>query len=131
MVVSPIWSVVLALVSSCVAALSITAWLRCRRSLKQSWIELKALETSSSLLGVESQIVAMMDRGTPLKAVLDILTAAIEELAPECFCTVLLLDEERQHLREGSGGGLPDEYMHAIDGLAIGPEVGACGSAAY
>jgi diguanylate cyclase (GGDEF)-like protein/PAS domain S-box-containing protein len=99
--------------------------------LKQSRLEREALETASSLLGVESQIVEMMDHGAPLKAVLDILTAAIEKLAPECLCTVLLLDEERQQLREGSAGGLPEEYMHAIDGLAIGPEVGACGSAAY
>jgi hypothetical protein len=116
MLVSSIWSVVPTLASSCVAALSVTAWLRSRRRLKQSRLQREALETSSSLLGVESQIVDMMDRGAPLKAVLDILTAAIEKLAPECFCTVLLLDEERQQLREGSAGGLPEEYMHAIDG---------------
>jgi diguanylate cyclase (GGDEF)-like protein/PAS domain S-box-containing protein len=131
MFVSSIWSVYLPLASSSAAALSIAAWLRTRRSLAQSRMEREALETSSSLLGVESQMVEMMDRGAPLKAVLDILTAAIEKLAPECFCTVLLLDQERQQLRNGSGGGLPEEYMHAIDGLAIGPEVGACGSAAY
>jgi diguanylate cyclase (GGDEF)-like protein/PAS domain S-box-containing protein len=99
--------------------------------LQQSQREREALETSSSLLGVESQIVDMMDRGASLREVLDILTSAIERMAPECLCSVLLLDEERQQLREGSGGGLPEEYMHAINGLAIGPEVGACGSAAY
>ena len=131
MLVSSIWSIGPSFVSSSVAALAITAWLRSRRRLKQSRMEREALETSSSLLGVDSQIVDLMDRGAPLKAVLDILTAAIERLAPECLCTVLLLDEERQQLRQGSGGGLPEEYMRAIDGLAIGPEVGACGSAAY
>jgi diguanylate cyclase (GGDEF)-like protein/PAS domain S-box-containing protein len=99
--------------------------------LKQSRLQREALETSSSLLEVETQIVDMMNSGASLRQVLDILTHAIEKMVPECLCSVLLLDVERQQLHEGSAGGLPQEYMQAINGLAIGPEVGACGSAAY
>jgi diguanylate cyclase (GGDEF)-like protein/PAS domain S-box-containing protein len=72
-----------------------------------------------------------MNRGASLKEVLDILTRSIEEMTPQCLCSVLLLDDERQRLWEGSRGGLPEEYMRAVNGLVIGPEVGACGSAAF
>ena len=72
-----------------------------------------------------------MNAGASLREVLDMLTHAIERMAPECLCSVLLLDETGQQLFEGSGGGLPKEYMSAVNGLHIGPEVGACGTAAF
>ena len=73
----------------------------------------------------------MAAQGASLKRVLDALTSAIERIAPGCFCTVLLLDEDGQRLRSGSGGGLPREYMACVDGLEIGPEAGSCGSAVF
>jgi diguanylate cyclase (GGDEF)-like protein len=118
-------------VSMCTAALAVAGWLRSRRRLKESRRERLALERSSDLLDAESQMVSRMNSGASLTEVLDILTLAIEDMVPECRCSVLLLDEERKHLWEGSKGGLPEQYMRAINGLAIGPEVGACGSAAY
>jgi CheY-like chemotaxis protein len=72
-----------------------------------------------------------MGAGASLTEVLDVLTHAIESAAPECLCSVLLLDEQGQQLWAGSGGGLPAEYMRAVNGLMIGPDIGACGSAAY
>ena len=35
------------------------------------------------------------------------------------------------HLRHGAAPSLPPSYCEAIDGLAIGPNVGSCGTAAY
>jgi two-component system, sensor histidine kinase len=93
--------------------------------------EREALEKSSHLLAEERRIMEMMGRGAALPEVLDTLTRAIESMAPECLCSVLLLDEERLHLLTGSGGSLPSEYMGAVNGLTIGPDVGACGSAAF
>ena len=43
----------------------------------------------------------------------------------------MLLDPEDKVLRHGAGPSLPDEYNDAIDGVAIGPSVGSCGTAAY
>ena len=44
----------------------------------------------------------------------------------------MLLDEEhRRYLSIASGPSLPTAYLQAIDRLEIGPEVGACGSAAF
>ena len=122
---------IIAGVSFCVAVLSVTRWLQCRKRLEECLSEWRALEKSSNLLAVEHHIADRMNHGALLSEVLNILTRSIEGMAPQCFCSVLLLDEERQRLWEGSKGGLPETYMRAIDGLVIGPEVGACGSAAF
>jgi diguanylate cyclase (GGDEF)-like protein len=131
MMLHSLTSVIIAGLCICTAAVTIALWWQSRQRLNQVLEEWKALKKSSSLLEIERQIVDRMNRGASLKEVLDILTRSIEDMAPECLCSVLLLDDERQHLWEGSKGGLPEVYMRAIDGLAIGPEVGACGSAAF
>ena len=118
-------------VSIATAAVCAAGWIASRRQLRESAMERKALEKSSSMLEVERQLVDRMNAGASLTEVLDILTHAIEALTPECLCSVLLLDDEGKRLWEGSRGGLPEEYMRAVSGLAIGPDVGACGSAAF
>jgi PAS domain S-box-containing protein len=99
--------------------------------LRDSQREQEKLERSSRVIEEERRVLELIAKGYSLKEVLNALTAAIERMAPECFCTVLLLDDDRKRLWEGSGGGLPPEYMQAVNGLEIGPEVGACGSAAF
>ncbi len=57
---------------------------------------------------------------------------AIEEVVKTGMsASVLLLDESRKHLRCAAAPSLPDEYNKQIDGIAIGPNVGSCGTAAY
>jgi len=106
------------------------AWVQTRR-LAESHRAQEELEKSSRVLEEERRVLGLIARGASLKEVLDALTGAIERMAPNCFCTILLLDEDGHRLRKGSGGGLPAEYMQAIDGLEIGPQIGACGTAAY
>jgi diguanylate cyclase (GGDEF)-like protein len=43
----------------------------------------------------------------------------------------VLLDRESNTLHPGAGPSLPPHYLSAIDGVVIGPNVGACGSAAW
>jgi signal transduction histidine kinase/FixJ family two-component response regulator len=119
------------LTSVSAAGFSTAAWLSARRRLSESRREQRALEKSSRVLEEERRVMEMMEAGAPLKEVLDTLTRAIENMAPECVCTILLLDADGQHLLAGSGGSLPAEYMQAVNGLAIGNDVGACGTAAY
>jgi len=114
------------------AALGCTiGWLRTYRLLSQSRREQATKDHSSRFIEEERRVLELVAKGASLKDVLDALTAAIERMAPGCFCSVLLLDEDRRHLREGSGGGLPREYVQIVDGLEIGPDVGSCGSAAF
>ena len=100
--------------SLCASALAAAAWYRARSRLAESLLERQELEKSSSLLNVETQIMERMNAGAPLTEVLDILTHAIERMAPQCLCSVLLLDETGQRLFQGSGGSLPKEYMSCL-----------------
>ena len=106
------------------------AWIQTRR-LRDSRREQEKLERSSRVIEEERRVLELIAKGYSLKEVLNALTQAIERMAIDCYCTVLLLDEEGKRLWEGSGGSLPPEYMQGVNGLEIGPEVGACGSAAY
>jgi PAS domain S-box-containing protein len=106
------------------------AWLQTRR-LAERQRDQEKLERSSRVIEEERRVLELIAKGASLKEVLNALTGAIERMAPDCYCTVLLLDDEGKRLWEGSGGGLPPAYMQGVNGLEIGPEVGACGSAAF
>jgi PAS domain S-box-containing protein len=106
-------------------------WRRTHRHLADATREQKALAHSFQYIEEERQVLQLVANGASLTQVLDALTAAVERMAPNCFCSVLLLDEEGTHLRTGSGGSLPAGYMKMVDGLPIGPDVGSCGSAAF
>jgi GAF domain-containing protein len=44
---------------------------------------------------------------------------------------VVLLDSETSTLHPGAGPSLPPEWLAAINGVVIGPNIGTCGSAAW
>jgi len=108
-----------------------TGWLQARKRLEESRRYQAQLEGSSRLVEEERRVLELIAHGAALPAVLEALALAIERMVPGCRCTVLLLDEERKHLLSGAGPSLPPAYMQAVNGLRIGPEVGACGTAAY
>ncbi len=66
-----------------------------------------------------------------LDQVLQTFVLKIEEALPNALCSILLLDNEGLHLQLGAAPSLPDFYNEAIHGVAIGPLVGSCGTAAY
>lgn len=70
--------------------------------------------------------------GASLPLILTALVQAIEEAADRSIkASVLLLDKDGKRLRHGAAPSLPASYNEAIDGIEIGPGVGACGTAAY
>lgn len=80
----------------------------------------------------QNNVLKMLSEGTSLNETLEFLVESIEKQSPsEIKCSILLLDEDGVHLRHGAAPNLPDEYNKAIDGLAIGPSVGSCGTAAF
>src|SRR5450631_593367 len=107
-------------------------WLKTARRLDTTTREREDLTKSALVIEVERQMLELVAKGASLSEVLDTLTRAIEQLSPESHCTIMLLDEEhRRYLSVASGPSLPPAYLQAIDRLEIGPEVGACGSAAF
>jgi diguanylate cyclase (GGDEF)-like protein len=93
--------------------------------------ERSALARSFQVVEEDKRILGLVARGASLGEVLNTLTQSIERIATDCFCTILLLDRDGRRLLAGAGPSLPPEYMAALNGLEIGPAVGACGSAAF
>ncbi|HEY2513693.1 MAG TPA: ATP-binding protein [Polyangiaceae bacterium] len=76
-------------------------------------------------------VLERMSADAPLSQVLEALCKIVEEICPGTLCSVLLLTEDGLHLRHGAAPTLPSEYCRLIDGIAVGPGIGSCGTAAY
>src|SRR4051812_32833427 len=126
------WPEIIAGASLLVALISTSIWLTTRRRLGESVREIEDLANSSRVIEQERKMLELIASGAALNEVLNSLVEAIERISPGAICTVMLLDEEHwQFLSLVSGPSLPSVYVQAVQGLPIGPEVGACGSAAY
>jgi PAS domain S-box-containing protein len=84
---------------------------------------------AEALLTGEKRILEMVAKGDPVVQILDSLCRLVEEKASGVLTSILLVDGDR--LRHGGAPSLPKTYTDAIDGVAIGPCVGSCGTAAY
>lgn len=80
----------------------------------------------------QSDVVAELQRGDSLEAVLDRHLLTVEDMSDsEILTSVLILSEDGKRLTHGAAPSLPQVYRDAIDGLEIGPSTGSCGTAAY
>ena len=86
----------------------------------------------SMLLGGQNQALQLALSGGRLDQVLALLCHTAEAQSDHSFiASILLLDEDGKHLRQGAAPSLPDAYNAAIDGIEVGPRVGSCGTAAH
>jgi diguanylate cyclase (GGDEF)-like protein/PAS domain S-box-containing protein len=83
------------------------------------------------LLAEQADLLEMIARNAPLEDVLNSLMVLIESRVDDIMGSILLLSEDGKHLRRGAAPTLPEAWTSAIDGVAIGPSVGSCGTAAY
>jgi PAS domain S-box-containing protein len=79
----------------------------------------------------ERRALEMLAAGAPLTEILAVICRYIEELAPPTLASILMLDESGTRLRHGAAPSLPPSFVRAIDGSAIGPRAGSCGTAAF
>ena len=84
------------------------------------------LETS------QKHVLELIAHDASLSRVFEALVRMLEEQSQSgMLASILLLDDDGLHLRYGAAPNLPEAYNRAIDGVAIGPKVGSCGTAAY
>lgn len=84
-----------------------------------------------AIVACRTEVLQKIAQAAPLKETLTLMLQHVEAVLPEMLCSVLLLDADGRHLRHGAAPSLPPEFMAAIDGTAIGPAVGSCGTAAF
>ncbi|MGX9147765.1 EAL domain-containing protein [Mesorhizobium sp. 128a] len=93
--------------------------------------DITARKRADVLRSGQANILEMIATSAPLENVLDSLMHLVESQLKGIFGSVLLLDKDGMHLRHGAAPSLAKAYMSAIDGSAIGPKTGSCGTAAY
>lgn len=67
----------------------------------------------------------------PLPRILESIVRNVEQENPQMLCSVLLLDDTRQHLHTAAAPSLPDAFNQAVNGETIGEGKGSCGTAAF
>jgi len=77
------------------------------------------------------EILGMILAGRSLQEVLTCVVRVVEAQRENegMLCSVWLLDQDRVHMRAIAAPTLPESYIAARDGFAVGPEGGSCGAA--
>lgn len=78
-----------------------------------------------------NKMLEQIAEATPLTEVFNSLIQFTEEAFPGLLCSILLLDKTGRLLQIGAAPSLPDFYNEAVHNLAIGNQVGSCGTAAF
>ncbi|QPF72063.1 EAL domain-containing protein [Roseateles sp. DAIF2] len=79
---------------------------------------------------LQHRVLEAMAREQPLVEVLDLVCREVERIAPEVAATILEVDAQGL-LHPLAAPSLPDSYSQLLEGLAIGPTTGSCGTAAW
>lgn len=80
---------------------------------------------------IKNQVLDMVAHNASLHDILGFLARGVEEENPEKQCSILLLDETKQYLKNFVAPSLPTGYNNAIENLKVGPKMGSCGTAAF
>jgi PAS domain S-box-containing protein len=79
----------------------------------------------------QKRVLELIVKDAPLSSAFEALIRMIEkQSAARMVASILLMDADGIHLRSGAAPSLPETYNQAIDGIAIGPNAGSCGTAA-
>lgn len=79
---------------------------------------------------LQHRVLEAMAREQPLSEVLDLVCQEVERIAPEVTASILEVDAQGL-LHPLASPSLPTSYSSLLDGVAIGPEAGSCGTAAW
>jgi diguanylate cyclase (GGDEF)-like protein len=85
---------------------------------------------SRQLRSLQRLIMTALADEIPITGIADQLCRRVEEIAPDVVSSLLHIDAGGL-VHPLGGPSLPEDYSRALDGIAIGPDVGSCGSAAF
>jgi len=87
---------------------------------------------AAGLLGGQRKVLEMIAAGAPLEQALGTLVEVLEEQVDGMLCGICLVNDEGTHLMPVAAPNLPRPFLAALEGgVAIGPNAGSCGTAAY
>jgi PAS domain S-box-containing protein len=92
--------------------------------------EITRQKRAEQLLALQSRIVQQLASGEALPSVLEELALGIESNYVGAAVSILGVSRDQQTLQHLAAPSLPKHVRVQIDGVPIGPNIGACGSAA-
>jgi diguanylate cyclase (GGDEF)-like protein/PAS domain S-box-containing protein len=101
-----------------------------RGRIKHTFALLTDITETKQLRSLQQLIMTALADEIPITEIADQLCRRVEEIAPDVISSLLHIDD-RGLIRPLGGPSLPEDYSRALDGIAIGPDVGSCGSSAY
>lgn len=94
-------------------------------------IDLTERNLAEAMRAGQSALLEMVAKGAPLTPTLNQLLLLIEGQSRGVLCSIMLLDDDGVRMHSAAGPSLPAEYMDLLEGVAIGPDVGSCGTAMF
>ena len=85
---------------------------------------------AEALLKTQIDIMELVVAQLPLESILNKLITTIENQALGMVGSILLVNDKKQ-IEHISAPSLPAEMIHAMNGMAIGPNAGSCGTSIY
>ena len=101
-----------------------------RGRIKYLFALLTDITETRQLRSLQQLIMGALADEVPITEIFDRLCRRVEVIAPDVVSSVLHVDADGL-IHPLGGPSLPAEYSRALDGIAIGPDIGSCGSAAY
>ena len=101
-----------------------------RGRVKYIFALLTDISENKQLRSLQQLIMGALADELPITEIADQLCRRVEAIAPDVVASVLHVDSDGL-VHPLGGPSLPDDYSRALEGIAIGPDVGSCGSAAY
>ena len=109
---------------------SIKAFRDERGQVKYMFGLLTDITETKQLRSLQQLIMGALADEIPITEIADRLCRRVEQIAPDVVSSLLYVDAGGL-IHPLGGPGLPDDYSKALDGVAIGPDIGSCGSAAF
>jgi PAS domain S-box-containing protein len=101
-----------------------------RGRIKYLFALLTDITETRQLRSLQQLIMGALADEVPITEIFDRLCRRVEVIAPDVVSSVLHVDADGW-LHPMGGPSLPAAYSQALDGVAIGPDIGSCGSAAF
>lgn len=94
--------------------------------------DITAIRIQQQILALEKKILELHASSLyTLAQTTNELLLGIEEIFPDMICSVLEVDEQQEKVYHLSAPRLPEQYCDLINGQAIGPHAGSCGTSVY
>ncbi len=101
-----------------------------RGRVRQMIALLSDISETKQLRSLQQLIMSALADELDITDIADRLCRRVEEIAPDVVSSLLHIDADGL-IHPLGGPSLPEDYSRALEGVAIGPDIGSCGSSAF